>query len=274
MSPKKLSSRLHTLIKATLVGGLVLFMVIYLILAGPEYRLLNSVAHGFVPVAEAVGDLITWPVRKIGKITKRVHNIAKLEEENEELRAKLALANMKRTECDIAISENDKLSHELGIARQTGFSTIVADVVHDKTALHHETFLVNRGTDEGVMPGMAIVSFENRLVGIVIDSGKHFARARALTDSDTNIAIRIAGSEVYGFMHGNGLMDPTIGFFSDHQFQGTQGTNIMTSNISGVLPSGIYVGKIKNDSAVDVLSPSEISRVMILKFNSQGDKYR
>ena len=274
MSPKRLSSRLHTLVKAALVAGLALFMVIYLIVAGPEYRLLHSVAHGFVPVAESVGDLVTWPVRGAGKIMKRIHNIAKLEEENEELRAKLAMANMKNTECQVAIEENNKLSHELGIVRGIGFSSIVADIVHDKTALHHETFFVNRGTNDGVMPGMVVISFENRLVGIVIDAGTDFARARALHDSETNIAIRIAGSEVYGFMHGNGLMDPTIGFFSDHQFQGTVGTNVITSNISGVLPNGIYVGKIKTDSGVDVLSPSELSRVMILKFNAQGNKYR
>jgi rod shape-determining protein MreC len=274
MNPKKLSSRLHALIRAALVGGFVSFLVIYMIVARPEYRLLYSVVHTFTPVAEAIGDLLTWPVRGTGKIIKRIHNIAKLEKEIEELRAKLSLANANRQECDVALYENQKLARELGIARQSGFATIIADIIHDKTALHHETFLINRGTDDGVLTGMVAVSFENRLVGIVIDASSNFARLRALNDSDTNIAIRIAGSEVYGFMHGNGLMDPTIGFFSDHQFQGTQGTNVITSNISGVLPSGIYIGKIKNDSAVDVLSPADISRVMILKFNTLGNKYR
>lgn len=274
MSSKKLSSRIHTLIKAALMGGLVVFLVIYVIIAGPEYRLLNSAAHGLSPVAEAVGDLITWPVRGAGKIVKRIRNIAKLEEENEELRAELTLAKMQKNECGVALSENEKLSHELGVVHRTGFSTVVADIIHDKAALHHETFIINRGKRNGVLPGMVVVSFENRLVGVIIDSGADFARARALHDSGTNIAIRIAGSEVYGFLHGNGLMDPTIGFFSDHKFQGTPGTSIITSNISGVLPNGIYIGKIKNDSAVDVLSPSDISRVMVFKFNTQDNKYR
>lgn len=274
MSPKKLSSRLHTLVKAALVGGLASFLVIYMIVARPEYRLIHSIAHTFAPVAEAIGDLVTWPVRGTGKIIKRIRNIAILEEENQELRAKLAHANATLAQCAVAISENQKLTRELGVAQSIGFSTIIADIVHDRAALHHETFFINRGTSDGVVPGMAVVSFENRLVGIVLDAGASFARVRALTDSDTNIAIRITGSEVYGFLHGNGLLAPTVGFFSDPKFQGTAGTNVVTSNISGILPGGIYIGKMKNDSGVEVLSPSEISRVMVLKFNTPDNKYR
>lgn len=274
MSPKKSSSRLHILTRAVVVGAIGMFMAIYIIVAGPEYRLINSVAHGFMPIANAIGDLITWPVRSTGKIIVRIHNIAKLEEENEELRARLIQALAEKNECDVAIAENEKLSRELGLVRQSGFSTILADIIHDYSALHHETFLVNRGHDDGVKPGMAVVSVERTLVGIVIDVSGGFSRVRALNDSNTNIAIRIAGSEVYGFLRGNGAARPTIGFFSDHKFQGSPGTKVITSNISGILPNGIYVGQIKNESDVVVVSPSELSRVMILKFNAQGDKYK
>lgn len=274
MSSKKAFSRLRTLINSVLVGGLVLFIAVYAIVARPEYKFINGLAHTFVPVANAVGDLVTWPLRAGGRIVKRIHSVAKLEEENEELRAKLALYMNQNNNCNIAIAENNRLSRELGVARSIGYSTVVADVVHDNSAINHETFFINRGTSDGIAPGMVAVSFDETLVGVVIDAGTNFARIRGLSDSGTNIAVRIAGSDVYGFLRGNGLLAPSLGFLSNHNFRVEQGTKLVSSNISGILPNGIYIGQMKNETDVDVLSPSQLSRVMILKFNTADNKYR
>jgi cell shape-determining protein MreC len=132
-------------------------------------------------------------------------------------------------------------------------------------------FIINRGTDNGVLKGMAVVSMDNRLAGIVIDAGGNFARVRALTDSDTNIAVRVVGSEVYGFLAGNGSNTPTMGFFSDPEFQPDAGIKLVTSNISGVLPNGIMVGEMKNETDVRVLLPKKLSRVMVLQFDNLGE---
>lgn len=274
MNPKKISSRLHTIIKSAIVAVILLFIFVYIVVAKPDYRIMNGVAHIAMPLANGIGDLVTWPVRAGGKLIKRVHDIYNLEQENEELRARLDQALADKNNCDIAIIENQELARELDIVRETPYSTVVADIIFDNSALHHGTFLVNRGLRDGIKAGMVVVSFDNTLAGIVIDSGANFARVRSLIDSNTNIAVRVAGSEVYGFLAGNGSNTPTIGFFSDHKFQPDAGVKLVTSGISGVLPPDIFVGTMKNDSDVDVVTPRELSRVMVLKFNSENDTYR
>ena len=112
------------------------------------------------------------------------------------------------------------------------------------------------------------------MAGIVIDVGTHFSRVRALTDSDTNIAVRIVGSEIYGFLTGNGSNNPTIGLFSDPKFQPTKGLKLITSNISGVLPAGLIVGEMIDSTDVSVVSPKRLSRVMVLKFDTHKNEYR
>ena len=112
------------------------------------------------------------------------------------------------------------------------------------------------------------------LAGIVIDVGGNFSRVRALTDSDTNIAVRVIGSEIYGFLTGNGSKRPTMGFFSDPEFQPSAGIKLITSNISGVLPSGLVVGEMIDDTYVNVVSPSRLSRVLVLKFDTHKNEYR
>jgi len=109
MSSKKVSSRLRTIIKAIGFGCLVPAIAIYIIVARPNFQFANGVAHTIFPVFHAIGDAISWPFRAGGKIVKRIHRIAILEEENEELRAKLAVALAKQTDCDVAILENKKL---------------------------------------------------------------------------------------------------------------------------------------------------------------------
>lgn len=273
MNPKKVSSRLHTIIKSAVVAAILPFVFIYIIVAKPDYRIMNGAAHVFLPVANAVGDLVTWPLRAGGNVIKRLHDIYNLEQENEELRARLDMALADKNKCDIALLENQKLEQELDTVRNSPYTSIVADVIFDNSAINHGTFMINRGLRDGIKPGMVVTSFDNTLAGIIIDAGAHFARVRSLIDSNTNIAVRVAGSEVYGFLRGNGSNTPTIGFFSDHQFQASRGVKLITSGISGVLPPDIFVGQMKDDTDVDVLSPRRLSRVMVLKFNDT-DKYK
>jgi cell shape-determining protein MreC len=121
---------------------------------------------------------------------------------------------------------------------------------------------------------MAVATTDMRLAGIVIDVAGDFARVRALTDADTNIAVRVIGSEVYGFMTGNGSVHPTMGFFSDPEFQPSKGIKLVTSNISGILPAGLVVGDMIDETDVDVASPKKLSRVIILKFDTPHNEYK
>ncbi|MCR5194586.1 MAG: rod shape-determining protein MreC [Alphaproteobacteria bacterium] len=273
MNTKKLSSRLHTIIKSAFVAALLPVLFVYVIVAKPDYKLMNGLAHVVLPVAHGIGDAITWPFRAGADVIKYFHNISNLESENEELKIRLAQALAQKNECDVVMLENQRLAHELDVTKNTNFETVVADVIYNNSAIHHRTFVINRGKNDGIDKGMVVVSFDNTLVGVVIDSGVDYSRVRSLTDSGTNIAVRIAGSDVFGFLHGNGSNTPNIGFFSDSKFQGSKGVKLITSGISGILPPDIYVGKLKNDTDVDVLLPGEFSRVMILKFNTQG-KYK
>jgi len=274
MNPKKSSSRLHTVIKSAVVAAILPFIVIYIIVARPNYNFTNGLAHFFMPIADGIGDFITWPLRVGGKIFRNIHDISVLQQENEQLRAQLTDALAKNTNCDVAILENQKLANELDVKRNTNFETVVADVIFDNSALNHETFMINRGYNDGIEPGMVVISFENTIIGTIIDSGADFSRVRALADSNTKIAVRIAGSEVYGFMTGNGVSAPTIDFLSDPKFQLSRGVKIVTSNISGILPPDIFVGTMMNESEIDVTNANKISRVMVLKYNTDQGKYK
>jgi len=231
---------------------------------------MNGLAHIVLPVANVVGDVITWPVRVVGDMFDNLHELATLRSENAELRVRLDDALSQQNKCHIAMAENDSLQHLMNIVNKIPQRTVIADVVHETRALHHNTFLINRGKSDGVDAGMVVVSPSNQFAGIIIDAGENFARVRSVTDSDTNIAVNIAGYEVYGFLSGNASRSPTVGLFSDPQFRSAPGLTLVTSNISGVLPHGIFVGTTKKNSYVDVLQPRTLSRVIVLQFDTES----
>lgn len=264
------SSKILTLIKSAAAAAVLPVLFIYIMIAKPDYKIMNGLAHVVLPVANVIGDVITWPIRVIGDMFQDLHELSSLRAENAELRVRLDEALANKNACEVSIAENKKMLAEIGVARNSPYPTVIADVIHNHRALHHNTFMINRGIKDGIMPGMVVVSPSNQFAGVITDSAYGTARVRAVTDSDTNIAVRIAGYEVYGFLSGNGSATPTIGFFSDPNFRAAADLELVTSNISGVLPAGIYVGRMKNHTDVAVLQPSSLSRVIVLKFDGNS----
>ena len=273
MKQTKTSSKIYSGIKSALATAALPVIIIYILIAKPDYKLMNGMAHIVLPVANWAGDVITWPIRAVGNMFENLHTLSTLRTENEELRVRLDAALADKNTCDTVMLENQKLNQELDIITHQPRGAILANIIHNNDGFNHHNFFIDRGVSDGMMNGMVVVSFTGNLVGIISDVAPGFSRVRTLTDSDTNIAVRIAGTEVYGFLQGNGSQHPTIGFFSDPQFQATPGIKLITSNISGVLPTGINVGTMKNESAVNITNPKTLSSVMVLQFDKR-DEYK
>lgn len=274
MNQSKTSSRIRSILHAVATAAVLPVLFVYIMVAKPDYKIMNALSYVVLPVAEFVGDIVTWPFRAVGSLIENISETSNLRAENEELRAKLDKALIDKQNCDIAITENKKLAHELNIKLSQPYDLILADVIHDNSAIGHRTFIINRGEKDNIKKGMVVVSTDMNLVGIIEDSANNFSRVRALTDADTNIAVRVAGSEVYGFLTGNGSERPTLGFLSDPEFQLTNGIKLVTSNISGILPADIMVGTLTSKKDVQIVPVSRLSRVMVLKYNTPQNEYK
>ncbi len=271
MNQNKLSARLKSIIKSAAAAAVLPVLFIYIMIAKPDYKLMDGLAHVVLPVANWVGDVITWPVRAIGAAVDNVRELSTLRTENAELRAALDNALRDKNACDIAMAENQRLVRDLDIIQAQAHDAVIADITYDNSVFHHGNFFINKGVRHGLENGMVVISPDGMLVGIITDTAPGFSRVRTLNDTDSNIAVRVAGSDVYGFLRGNGSEMPTIGFFSDPAFVPTPGLTLITSNISGMLPNGIMVGKMQNETDVQISAPDKLSRVIVLQFDAQNE---
>ena len=278
MSAKSISSKVYSVVRAGAVAVLIPIFFIYMMIGKPDYKVVNAAAGIVVPAAGFLANGLTWPLRVIGKIAEksRVHGAAL--RENRKLRAKLDELMHEQTQCQFVIAENQHLAQKLDIATKQAQKVLVARVIHDHSAIGHNTFILDRGDEGGIAPGMAVVSFDGALVGIVTTVSIDSAKVRAITDARSTIPVRVAGTDVYGFLRGAGVSPPVFEFYSDPEFVPTAGNHLITSTIKGGLPDGIPVGMVTDvgkasTKAAPAAVIDRLHDVMVLSFDSAG-KYK
>ncbi|MCL2331083.1 MAG: rod shape-determining protein MreC [Proteobacteria bacterium] len=278
MTTNKSSSKIYSTIRAGIVACLVPVFFIYIMIDKPDYKIMNSVSGIVVPVAHFVADGVSFPFRIIGRAAQNLHDGALIMQENRNLRAQLDELMRDRNQCLVLMDENKRLGQELGAVRANPQKATVARIIHDNSSIAHNTFILNRGKNGGVSPNMAVVSFDGGLVGIVASVTLDSAKVRALTDPKSNIPVRVAGSDVYGFLRGNGAAAPYFEFYSDPEFMASAGNRLITSGIKGTVPDNIPVGIVrdadKTSASVELVAPvGRLHDVMVLGFDG-GEKYK
>ena len=278
MIVKNTASKIYSVIRAGIVACLLPVFFIYIFVGKPDYKILDSISGIVVPVAHFIGDGITFPIRIIGRLADDIRSRSLVRQENKELRRKLDELMAEQSACRTLIDENDRLKGQLAIVQDIPFQTVVAGIIHDNSAIAHSTFIIGAGKNRGIAPGMAVISFDGNMVGIVASVSVTQSKIRALSDSKSNIPVRVTGTDVHGFMRGGGLSAPSFGFYSDPEFSPNNGNILVTSGIKGALPNGIPVGTIsKVDKVSSSIAPfasvGKLHDVVVLLFDN-GDNYK
>ncbi len=273
MRNKKKSSFNNYKTKYIIALAILPLILIYILVEKPRFSFINKVSNSFIPIIDTASNIVSWPFRAIGNGIENFRELGNIRSKNDELTMLLLETNKKQNKYDIAIEENKLLKKQLDIIENMESRAIYANISYDNTAFHKSSFFINKGSKQGIKENMIVLSFDEKLLGIVSNVGTGYAKVRGLNDVKSKIPVRFAGSEIYGFLTGNGTDKPEIEFISDTEFQPTSGLKITTKSINGIIPNGIFVGITDSGNSVNVLPPRKVSDVIILEFNF-GDGYK
>lgn len=123
---------------------------------------------------------------------------------------------------------------------------IVAKVINNSVALPNNYLTLNKGSLDGIKPGMGIISPQG-VVGRVMVCSPHFSTATSLLHSKMLISAEITRIHASGSLKW-GRTDPdraNLEFIARH-IKPKMGDTITTSEFSNILPAGIHVGVIRN----------------------------
>lgn len=156
--------------------------------------------------------------------------------ENEVLNLKYEIAKLKTRLTDSVVKDWDSYRYDY----------ISATVINNNVNHPRNYFSINKGKEDGVLPGMGIVD-QNGIVGIVNVAGDHSARAISLLNETQHFSVKIKDSDYVGTLSWKGK-NPEIAYVEEipRHAEYQIGDTIVTSGYSMTFPEGIPVGTILN----------------------------
>jgi rod shape-determining protein MreC len=177
-----------------------------------------------------------------------------LARENEDLRRELATRLAQGAELDSVVRENQELRALNLIPPSAGFKSVGLEVVGRIQDEASTSYLVNRGSADGVRPGVAVVAGvigdHNRtsalLVGTITQVASHTARFTLTTSSQSQVL-----AEVLNTAHSRGAAVGEYNLGLQLKFipladDVTVGQAVVTSNLDNLIPPGLLVGTVTN----------------------------
>lgn len=124
------------------------------------------------------------------------------------------------------------------------FSYITASVIGNSQNRVDNYFTINKGTDQGIRPGMGVVNSFG-LLGIVDVSQPHVSRVISVLNNSQRFSVKISGTEFVGSLHWR-YNDPSVAYMEEVPRHAKYYKNslVVTSGFSTALPEGVPVGRI------------------------------
>jgi rod shape-determining protein MreC len=143
-------------------------------------------------------------------------------------------------------TENNYLRELLGMKLRSEHKTETAQVIGYYESKWQSQIIINAGTSDGVLEGMAVVN-EKGLVGIVILASNNTSEVRLLNDSQSSIGARILSSRKLGLIEGS--LDKKIYLnYIDQNEDIFKGDVLITSEFGENIPAEILIGRVKKIS--------------------------
>ena len=146
---------------------------------------------------------------------------------------------------NIDTAKDETVKDTLGVAQ---FTYLSARVVKNSITLRNNVITINKGSLDGILAGMPVISPGSGIVGYIMDVSEHFSTIRSLLHKATFISVSIKKNNAVGsLIWGDGNLDYRKAFIKDipNHFKLKVGDTVVTSNFSS-FPAGIPVGKVTN----------------------------
>jgi rod shape-determining protein MreC len=187
-----------------------------------------------------------------------------------ETREKLAEYQRASRDLQAMRQENQALRAQLGFAESLTYRYLPARLVAKDPGNLFSTMVLDRGSRQGVRPGMPVVAFQGGLqglVGRVVSAGLATCTVQPITDPDSYVAARLAGSRFDGLISGGTAERLVMSYVTKMALQEVQyGELVVTSGLGQVFPEGVHIGRVREMQAKGYEASLELQVEPIVDF--------
>jgi rod shape-determining protein MreC len=217
-------------------------MAVLLSFSGVALLLMLLTNSTQVVIARHLEEVTLTPFRAADR---GIRHLQELFVSNREVRAELAAARLELARLAEMGRENERLRAMLDFEARESLELIGCEIMAEGAGrLGGTTVLLNRGFNQGLKPGMALVG-QDGLVGKVVEVRPDRSQALLLTHPDCAVSARIERNRLAGIVEWlpgsfTGLKMRNISYLAHVEL----GDHVISSGLGGVFPEGIPVGTV------------------------------
>ena len=280
-SPQELRRRrlarrraLFALVVLAIVAAAVFFLVLRN--TGDISLAENGIGTAFSRVQIAVSNVSA----RVRRFTQRWHSYDKLEADYEALQLENQRLTLQLDAAREDTKEKERLQTLLDAqSRYETLDPIYAKVIARSPGQWFETFSINRGKNDGVSQGMAVVNGDG-LVGRVYEAGSNYAKVLCIIDARSSVACMVQDTRDNGIMRGQIADDSKRAecyvYYLPSLNNVSPGNAVITSGTDSQYPKGLHIGTVTavsmdggSDGSYAVVSPAvdfqHIEEVFVLR---------
>jgi rod shape-determining protein MreC len=228
------------------IALLVASLILVTVSSNPLVRdVQNGVAFAFKPVQVAVGSV----ARDVSSIATTIAEIDRLRQENAELRGENDRLQAESRSAAELRRENEQLTGLLQLRSGLEYQTLAVSVIARESSEARRAIVIDRGSDDGLAPGMVVIGGGGALVGRIADVGPSFAHVVLISDATSTVIGQLlsttATGKVIGQLGGALVMQDV-----DAGTKVTEGEEVFTAGIElqgGIrspYPKGLLIGQV------------------------------
>lgn len=229
-------------VRSTTILVLAGLAVVFLILDST-----GNLDNAFAFMRSPIGTVMDWTAQRVDSfagILSGPRDVQVAQQRIQELESRVAELERRNAELQDRQSEYELYVEMFNRASQAPqFERVTASVIGRDTSPVFQSIIVDKGTDDGVVPGMPVES-PGGLVGQVYRASPQAAQILLLTDNISSIAARLSASRATGMVFGNGTGGPLTMDWIDQEAQVEVGDVVLTSGLGGQFPQDLVIGRV------------------------------
>lgn len=217
------------------------FIIFFIILVNFFPKIKNKTRSVFFNMTGDIASSFSGFGRSIKNDFSFIIHIKDLKQQNDQLTAEIINLEVDKSQIAELQTENKLLDNELGFLDKSETGTLIpARVIDREPASLLDSFIVDKGSDDGVVGDSAVV-YNGVLVGKIGEVYKNQSKVILITSKDSLVQAMLQDCRANGVLRGgiNGLYLENI--VSDTTYK--PGEYVVTSGLGGTMKQGILIGK-------------------------------
>ena len=248
--------------------GLIFFSIILIVLTRINFTPINYLKSGLNEIVYRISFIVSLPEKKLVSTTNTIKEHYKMYEEFVFLKKSLKDLEGDKYTLNYLVSENKRL-RKLIDEYIINSDELVAKVLLDKESPFLKSIIVNKGSQDNVKIGMAVLDGPY-LIGKIVEVNYSSSRALLISDLNSKIPVILEPGNIQSIMSGSGKTLGEIQYFKNSDLKISDNKLIYTSGSGGIFKAGIPIGKLNEENKVEFLSDlSQLTFVKLVSFEKE-----